>query len=90
VTITCAQAVDYSYGKVCVQTHPGASLGITVTYCSGRAAKSASLGPATADSNGNHTWTWTPQTTCKGAATALVSAAWNGQSATQSQDFQVK
>jgi hypothetical protein len=86
LTFTCAQAVDNSYGKVCVHTHPGAQLTITVTYCSGRAAKSASLGPA----NGDHTWQWVPQTTCKGPATAVVAASWGGNSATNSTTFTVQ
>jgi hypothetical protein len=90
IAITCAQASDYASGHVCVHTAPGAALTITVTYCSGRPAKSSSLGPATADSAGNHTWTWTPQTNCKGQATADVSASLNGDYAVASQQFTVK
>jgi hypothetical protein len=89
IRITCADAVDFHGGEVCVQTHPGAQLTITVTYCSGKMAKSASLGPATADANGSHRWTWVPDTTCKGTATASVSADWNGQSAFDSKTFMV-
>jgi hypothetical protein len=89
LAITCAEAVDYNYGKVCVHTSPGAHLNITVTYCSGRDAKSSSLGPATADGNGDHEWDWVPQTTCKGPATASVTASLNGQTASALQGFQV-
>jgi hypothetical protein len=89
LAITCASAQDFVSGRVCVHTAPGAHLTITVSYCSGRDAKSASLGPAVADGNGNHEWDWVPQTTCKGPATASVSASLNGQTATASQGFQV-
>jgi hypothetical protein len=91
VKITCAQAVDYSSGKVCAHTAPGASLSITVTYCSGKVATSASLqGTRTANASGNYTWTWTPDTSCRGTATATVDASMDGETATDSMDFTVR
>jgi hypothetical protein len=91
LSFTCAQAVDYSYGRVCVHTQPGAALTITVTYCTGYNAVSHSLqGTEYADSSGNYEWDWTPETKCRGSATAYVQASWNGQSASQSDDFTVQ
>src|SRR5207248_11263526 len=53
LTFTCAQAVDYQSGKVCVHTHAGAALTIKVKYCSGYYATSKSLqGTSYADSLG--------------------------------------
>lgn len=90
IAFTCASAVDYSTGRVCVHTDPGAALTITVTYCSGYTAKSASLqGTSYADGSGNHEWDWTPETKCKGTATADVTATWQGQSAENTDDFNV-
>jgi len=91
VKITCAQAVDYSSGKVCAHTAPGASLSITVTYCSRSVATSASLqGTRTANASGNYTWTWTPDTSCRGTATAMVYASKGDESATDNMDFTVQ
>jgi hypothetical protein len=90
VAITCASAVDYHYGKVCAHTHPGAKLYITVTYCSGNPATSPSLqGVFIANSHGDYTWHWTPQTTCRGQAHAAVSAAWDGLYVIAYQTFNV-
>ena len=90
VTITSAYATDSSSDSVSVHTLPGAALTISVTYCSGRSATSESLqGTKYADSAGNYTWTWEPETKCKGTATAYVSASLNGQSANDSKDFTV-
>ena len=91
LSFTCAQAVDYSYGRVCVHSQPGAALTITVTYCTGYNAVSKSLqGTQYANSSGNYEWDWTPQTKCRGSATAYVQASWNGQSTSQSDDFTVQ
>lgn len=60
ITFTCASAVDYSYGQVCIHTEPGAALEITVTYCTGYPATSESLkGTEYANGSGNFTWSWT-------------------------------
>src|SRR5215469_8948693 len=91
LTFTGASAVDYKYGTVSIHTQPGASLTITVTYCSGHKAVSDSLqGTSYADAGGNHTWTWTPETKCKGNATADVTANWNGQFIEQADNFTVQ
>ena len=91
LTFTCASAVDYSSGQVCVHTEPGAALTITVRYCSGYKATSDSLqGTVYANSAGNYEWTWEPETECRGAATAYVTASWNGQSASNSDGFTVQ
>src|SRR5437870_1251146 len=76
LTFTCAQAVDYQSGSVCVHTLAGAALTIKVKYCSGYYATSSSLkGTHYANSSGNYTWHWIPQTSCHGPATAAVTAS---------------
>ena len=91
INFTCAQAVDYSYGRVCVHTLAGAALTITVTYCSGYPATSASLqGTVYANGSGNYEWDWTPETSCRGQATADVTAIWKGQSTSNTDDFNVQ
>ena len=91
ITFTCAVAVDYSYGRVCVHTLPGAALTITVTYCSGYDAVSRSLqGMSYADGSGDQAWTWTPETKCRGTATAVVDASWQGQYTSNSDGFTVQ
>ncbi len=91
LTFTCAQAVDYQSGKVCVHTQPGAALTIKVKYCSGYYATSKSLqGTKIANSSGNYTWHWVPETKCRGSATAYVTAKWNGQTVSKSDVFTVK
>lgn len=90
ITFTCASAVDYSYGRVCVHTEPGAALQITVTYCSGYTAKSKSLqGVEYANVGGDYEWDWTPDTVCQGPATADVTANWQGQYVANSDGFNV-
>lgn len=91
LTFTGASATDYSSGFVSVHAQPGAALSITVTYCTGYKAVSDSLkGTSYADGGGNHTWTWTPETKCRGEATADVTETWNGQSVEQTDSFIVQ
>jgi hypothetical protein len=91
ITFTCAVAVDYSYGNVCVHTQPNAALTITVTYCSGYNATSGSLkGTVYANSAGNYEWSWVPETKCRGAATAYLDGSWQGQSTSNSDGFNVQ
>ena len=91
IQFTCAQAVDYQSGQVCVHTQAKAALTIRVKYCSGAYATSSSLkGTQNADSRGNHTWNWTPQTKCKGIATAFVTDMLNGDTLNTSKNFSVK
>ncbi|MBA3824174.1 MAG: hypothetical protein H0X24_09805 [Ktedonobacterales bacterium] len=79
LTFTCASAVDYSYGQICVHTHAGMALAITVHYCSGYNAVSNSLkGTRYANSAGNASWAWRPMTKCRGMATATVRGIWHG------------
>jgi hypothetical protein len=90
VTITSAYATDYSSGSVSVHTLPGAALTISVQYCTGSYATTSKLqGTRYADSSGDYTWMWEPETKCKGAATAYVNASLNGQSASNSTTFTV-
>lgn len=90
VTITNAYATDYGPGSVSVHTLPGAALTISVQYCTGSYATTSKLqGTRYADSTGNYTWLWEPETKCKGAATAYVNASLNGQSASTSTAFTV-
>lgn len=88
ITFTCASGQLHNSGKVCVHTQPGASLRITVRYCNGAEAKGLH-GNATADADGNVTWTWPIGSACVGAATATVTARWQGQTATGSETFTI-
>lgn len=90
VTITNAFATDYGPGSVSVHTLPNAALTISVKYCTGSYATTSKLeGTRYADSDGNYTWLWEPETKCKGPATAYVNASLNGQSANTSTNFTV-
>ncbi len=91
IQFTCANAVDYKAGNVCVHTQAKAALTIRIKYCSGYYAVSRSLkGTQYADTRGNHNWTWTPQTKCKGPATAYVNEQFSGQSLNAVDRFTVK
>ena len=91
ITFTCAQAVDYQFGRVCVHTQANAGLTITVTYCTGHSAVSKSLkGTQHADAKGNYIWNWTPQTRCRGEATVFVTEHSKGHSASFSESFIVR
>jgi hypothetical protein len=91
VTFTGESATDGDANSyVAVHTLPGAALTISVKYCSGRYATSESLkGTQYADAAGDNIWTWDPDTTCHGNATAYVTASLNGQSASNSVSFPV-
>ena len=91
VQFTCAKAVDNKQGNVCVHTQAKAALTIRIKYCTGYYAVSKSLkGTQYADTRGNHTWTWTPQTKCKGPATAYVKEQFGNQSLNATDKFTVK
>ncbi len=91
IQFTCANAIDNKLGNVCVHTQAKAALTIRVKYCAGYYAVSKSLkGTQYADTHGNHTWTWTPQTKCKGPATAYVNEQFAGQSLNALDKFAVK
>jgi hypothetical protein len=82
IQFTCAQAIDYQSGSVCVYIQAGAAL--TITYCSGYSARGGSLqGVAYADANGDYTWTWIPEIVCRGPATVDVTAQLAGQTVSQ-------
>jgi len=79
LTFTCAEATTYQSGSICIKTEPGAQLQIKITYCSHHIAQSASLtGIFYADSQGTFQWNWIPDTSCRGDATADVTAHWQG------------
>ena len=91
IQFTCANAVDNKHGNICVHTQVKAALTIRVKYCTGYYAVSRSLkGTQYADAHGNHIWTWTPQTKCKGAATAYVNEQFGRQSLNAVHKFTVK
>ncbi len=91
VVFTCAQAVDYRSGQVCVHTQPGAALTIRVRYCTGAYAVSRSLqGVQFSDRLGNHMWSWVPNTRCRGAATVFVSERYAGHLLAVSRVFTVR
>lgn len=90
IEITCSQAENDVSGEVCIHTTPGAALTISVTYCNGLKARNTDLqGTRYADSDGNYTWTWVPETTCPGTATAHVSANGTGGSSDATGAFTV-
>ena len=90
ITFTCASAVDLGVGQVCVHTRPGAALSIRIVYTCGQVASNKSLqGVKHADSGGDFAWSWRPQTSCPGPATATVTAQWQGQTAVSSITFNV-
>lgn len=91
VTFTGESAADGdATSYVAVHTLPRAALTISVKYCSGRYATSDSLkGTQYADAAGDSIWTWDPDTTCHGMATAYVTASLNGQTASNSVSFTV-
>jgi hypothetical protein len=90
ITFTCASAVDLGAGQVCVHTRPGAALSIRVVYACGQVANNKSLqGVKRANGSGDFAWSWRPQTSCPGPATATVTAQWQGQTAVSSITFNV-
>jgi FlaG/FlaF family flagellin (archaellin) len=91
VVFTCASAVDHASGQVCMHTNAGAALTISVRYCSGYLATSTSLkGTKYANSAGNASWWWKPDTKCRGTATATVRAIWHGKTIWRSKTFTVR
>ena len=78
---------DQSHAFACARTLPGASLTISVSYCSGNSDQSSSLkGTFTADSTGYYEWNWKPQAPCQNglaywSGIATVTARLNGQTA---------
>jgi len=91
IQFTCAHAVDFHLGQVCIHTRANAKLTIKVTYCNGHSAVSKSLkGTQHADAKGNYIWNWTPQTRCRGEATVLITEHSKGHSASFSESFIVR
>jgi hypothetical protein len=91
VQFTCADAVDYKAGEVCVHTQGNAALTIKVKYCSGKYATSKSLkGTVHTKAAGNYTWRWEPETKCRGTATAYVTETLSGHTLNASKSFKVK
>ena len=86
-----------THEHVCVRTFPGASLTITVRYCTGSVDQSPALkGIFTADHTGFYEWSWTPQATCQGnppgatgfwKGTAQVTATLGGKHLTGGVEF---
>ncbi len=91
IQFTCANAVDYKSGDVCVHTQANAALTIKVKYCSGSYATSKSLrGTVHTKTQGNYTWKWEPETKCRGTATAYVTETLSGHTLNASKSFKVK
>jgi hypothetical protein len=91
IQFTCARAVDYKQGQICVHTQAKAALMIKVKYCSGSYATSRSLqGTQYANTKGNSSWSWVPQTKCRGTTTASVQEHFHGQFLDASIKFVVK
>jgi len=82
VSISSTSTQDSSSIKV--HTLPGAEITIELTYC-GHSTKETKH----ADSAGDYTLNWRPDTKCGGMASATVTASSNGQSATSSTSFSV-
>ncbi len=84
--------VNRSYGRVCVQTAPGAALTIAVKFCNGAPDPSNELkGTVYADSQGYYEWNWKPQPDCQGhpiwKGDVVVHAQLRGQSASFTTSF---
>ena len=84
--------VNSSYGRVCVQTAPGAALTIIVRFCNGALDPSNELkGTVYANSQGYYEWNWKPQPDCKGhpiwKGDVVVKAQLHGQSASFTTSF---
>lgn len=75
VTITCARAQAFVYATICVHTQPDTTVTADVVYCDGTHEPSllGVTGPPS-DSQGNAAFSWVPNTTCYGMATATVYA----------------
>ena len=82
VSISSTSTQDSS--SINVHTLPGAAITIELAYC-GHSSKETKY----ADSAGDYTLNWKPDTKCGGMATATVTASSNGQSATSSTSFSV-
>ena len=71
-------------------TRAGAACTVRVVYASGYAAESRSLRQAqTVGSSGTVSWTWTPDTSRPGMASATVTCALGGKSAQGTASFGV-
>ncbi len=91
IKFTCAHAVDYRSGQVCVHTQPRAGLTIVVRYCTGYIATSRSLkGTHYANARGDYSWTWKPETKCHGKAVAVVQEHISRRVLTASDTFYVR
>ena len=88
LAFTCASGTLHGTGQVCVHTQPQAALSVSIRYCDGTTAKGLH-GNSVADASGNYTWTWPVRTACAGAATATVTAKWNGQTITRADSFTI-
>jgi len=88
VRLVAAIATNHQISHITVQTAPGASASITVTYCSGHTAKGGTIeNTLIANASGYVTWNWTPETTCVGKASAYVVVTHGNQLGTLSFDF---
>jgi hypothetical protein len=91
IQFTCAQAIDHRSGSVCVHTQAKAALTILIRYCTGAYATSGSLkGTQYADARGNHSWSWTPDTKCRGRAAVYVIEKLASKSISDLKFFNVK
>jgi hypothetical protein len=86
--ITCGSAWNSVSAVVCVNTEPGATLTIRVTYCGQQATNPELRGQQVADKSGNFVWSWTPNTTCA-TAKAYVTAHSAGRTAHASTTFPI-
>jgi hypothetical protein len=79
-----------STARLVIRTSPGAACSITVYYKSGP-SEAQGLGPQTADSNGNCSWSWkVGSSTTPGTWRIVVTSSLDGQSVSKEIPFEVR
>jgi hypothetical protein len=82
--VSISSTTTQNSSSISVHTLPGAAITIDLAYC-GHTSKQTYY----ADSAGDYTLNWAPDTKCGGTATATVTASANGQTSTSSTSFSV-
>lgn len=82
--VSISSTTTQNSSSISVHTLPGAAITIDLAYC-GHTSQQTHY----ADSAGEYTLNWTPDTKCGGTATATVTASSNGQTSTSSTSFSV-
>lgn len=73
LSFSCAVAVDYQIGELCVRGPFGASVSVEVHYCDGSHIQSPQI---RSQVDGEYRWVWIVRTACRGKASATALALW--------------